>query len=134
MSAPHVPLRPCGVCRQPYPDGDCPRHPRRGGYRPNRPSIVNGAYRGPWPRIRATALLACRGVCVYCATEPATTGDHVVPTSRGGRTELRNVVGACSPCNTSKGARTLAEWVRSGTSPVKALAVMAERIRQELPV
>jgi 5-methylcytosine-specific restriction endonuclease McrA len=34
------------------------------------------------------------------------TRDHVVPLSRGGRDEWRNVVTACEPCNNSKADRT----------------------------
>jgi 5-methylcytosine-specific restriction endonuclease McrA len=130
----HVPLRPCGVCSTPVPAGDCPKHPKRGGYRPDRASIVSGAYRGAWPAVRAAALAACGFRCVYCATATATTGDHVVPTSKGGRTEIANAVGACRTCNTSKGNRTLREWVASGRAPLVALQLLAARIRADLPV
>lgn len=132
----HVPLRPCGVCSQPCPGGNCPKpgHEKKGGYRPDRASIINGTYRGDWPKVRAAALLACGFRCVYCGTATATTGDHVVPTSKGGRTELANTVGACRDCNTSKGNRTLREWIASGRAPLVALQLLAARIRAELPV
>jgi len=52
--------------------------------------------------------------CLYCGRTEAEvrraglrlTRDHVVPISRGGRDEWRNVVTACEPCNNSKADRT----------------------------
>lgn len=46
--------------------------------------------------------------CAYCGG-PATTVDHVIPSSRGGRDDFRNCVAACSACNLRKGDRLLAE-------------------------
>lgn len=50
--------------------------------------------------------------CQYCGTRPPLselTCDHVVPRSRGGRTEWSNIVTCCIPCNRRKGGRTPAE-------------------------
>lgn len=52
--------------------------------------------------------------CLYCGRSDAEvrragsrlTRDHVVPLSRGGRDEWRNVATACEPCNNSKADRT----------------------------
>ena len=44
-------------------------------------------------------------VCCYCGA-PATTVDHVVPLSRGGRNDWLNTVAACRPCNNRKGDRS----------------------------
>lgn len=41
---------------------------------------------------------------------PAAHGDHWFPHSKGGRTNMRNLVAACAPCNTGKGARTPTAW------------------------
>src|SRR5690242_14551418 len=42
--------------------------------------------------------------CQYCGTtEKPLTIDHVVPQSRGGKTEWTNVVAACESCNRKKG-------------------------------
>jgi 5-methylcytosine-specific restriction endonuclease McrA len=46
--------------------------------------------------------------CGYCAG-PATTVDHVLPRSRGGRNTWANTVAACGGCNQRKGDRTPAE-------------------------
>jgi 5-methylcytosine-specific restriction endonuclease McrA len=53
--------------------------------------------------------------CVYCGlvydTE-ALTVDHVQPKVRGGDDSSGNVVTACSACNTRKGHRRIAEFLR----------------------
>jgi hypothetical protein len=46
--------------------------------------------------------------CGYCSG-PATTVDHIQPTSRGGRNTWTNTVAACDGCNQRKGDRTPAE-------------------------
>lgn len=54
--------------------------------------------------------------CVYCGqvceTE-ALTIDHVQPRVRGGDDSGGNVVTACSACNTRKGHRRIAEFLRA---------------------
>lgn len=46
--------------------------------------------------------------CAYCRRH-ASTIDHVVPKSRGGKHEWTNVVAACEDCNHAKADRTPAE-------------------------
>ena len=46
--------------------------------------------------------------CGYCGRE-ATTIDHILPRSRGGRNTWKNTVAACTACNQRKGDRTPAE-------------------------
>lgn len=49
--------------------------------------------------------------CAYCGVRDVPLGcDHVIPESRGGPTELDNLVPACRPCNSSKGTKTPEEW------------------------
>jgi len=61
--------------------------------------------------------------CQYCGLRlPAgeLTCDHVVPRSRGGRTEWSNIVTCCVPCNRRKGGRTPSEaGVRLIRSPAQ---------------
>jgi len=52
------------------------------------------------------------GLCAYCPA-PATTWDHIVPVSQGGRTIPGNIVPACSSCNSRKGARDVYEFIES---------------------
>lgn len=58
--------------------------------------------------------------CQYCGKGlPASqlTYDHLMPRSRGGRTEWTNIVTACLPCNSTKANRTPEE---AGMFPLKA--------------
>ena len=50
-----------------------------------------------------------RQLCCYCGSQKRPeqlTRDHIVPLSRGGRDDWKNVVTACKPCNQRKGAQT----------------------------
>ncbi|MCW3839209.1 HNH endonuclease [Micromonospora yasonensis] len=46
--------------------------------------------------------------CAYCDA-PASTVDHILPRSRGGRNTWKNTTAACYDCNQRKGDRTPAE-------------------------
>lgn len=49
--------------------------------------------------------------CTYCGSvEGPFHLDHVHPVSRGGGSDFDNLTVACSPCNLSKGAKTVREW------------------------
>ena len=55
---------------------------------------------------RFNLFLRDRWVCQYCGNEFKThdlTFDHVIPRSKGGRTNWENIVAACQCCNTRKG-------------------------------
>jgi 5-methylcytosine-specific restriction endonuclease McrA len=48
--------------------------------------------------------------CAYCGTQKLRlTIDHIIPRSRGGRSNFDNCVAACKPCNIRKGDRTPSE-------------------------
>lgn len=53
-------------------------------------------------------LIRDRFICQYCGGH-ATTVDHVMPRSRGGKDSWDNSAAACSRCNNSKDNRTPAE-------------------------
>jgi 5-methylcytosine-specific restriction endonuclease McrA len=57
---------------------------------------------------RSGVLLRDGRRCGYCAGH-ATTVDHVLPRSRGGRNTWHNTIAACEGCNQRKGDRTPAE-------------------------
>jgi len=62
-----------------------------------------------FPLTRRTVLARDHYTCQYCGAQPVKsqlTVDHVVPRSRGGETDWKNVVTACVPCNQRKGQRT----------------------------
>lgn len=53
-----------------------------------------------------------RNLCMYCGgkfSDSELTRDHVIPKSRGGTDEWRNVTAACRRCNIHKGDRLLHE-------------------------
>jgi 5-methylcytosine-specific restriction endonuclease McrA len=60
----------------------------------------------PWSRRGVMARDRYR--CGYC-DGPASTIDHILPRSRGGRNTWRNTVAACGGCNQRKGDRTPVE-------------------------
>jgi len=47
--------------------------------------------------------------CAYCGI-PSKHIDHVIPISKGGSHSIGNLVGACAPCNLSKGSKLITEW------------------------
>ncbi len=60
-----------------------------------------------WKRKRSS------GICHYCRGHfppRELTMDHVIPLSRGGRTERINVVPCCKKCNSLKKQMLPAEW------------------------
>ncbi|MEO7705506.1 MAG: HNH endonuclease [Thermoflexales bacterium] len=62
----------------------------------------------PMPLSRRAVLLRDGFTCQYCGLQPgkeALTIDHILPRSRGGRTDWENVTTACGACNRKKGNR-----------------------------
>jgi 5-methylcytosine-specific restriction endonuclease McrA len=72
---------------------------------------VKVPFRRSIPLSRRALLARDDHVCAYCGGR-ATTMDHVLPRSRGGRHAWENLVAACSPCNGAKDDRTPEEWGR----------------------
>jgi 5-methylcytosine-specific restriction endonuclease McrA len=70
--------------------------------------FVKIPYRGPVPLTRRAVFVRDGGRCVYCGGT-ATSIDHVVPRSRGGRHAWDNVVSACRRCNHIKADRAVSE-------------------------
>jgi 5-methylcytosine-specific restriction endonuclease McrA len=70
--------------------------------------------------------------CQYCGqrfSSEELTYDHVIPRSRGGKTEWENIVTCCVDCNRRKGGRTPAEaGMKLIRKPVKPTWVPALRI------
>lgn len=64
---------------------------------------------------RIGAYYRDNGKCQYCNIHVSKNKfeiDHIVPESKGGKTNFLNCVTACHKCNHSKGDRTLEEWGR----------------------
>lgn len=84
-------------------------------YRSERRQHAHARARGvaPLPPDGIDALTeAFGGLCAYCPAS-ATTWDHLVPVSAGGRTIPGNIVPACVSCNSRKRSRDLNEFIES---------------------
>lgn len=92
------------------------------------------------PLSRRTIMARDQYTCQYCGATPLRaelTLDHVLPRSRGGRTEWENVVVACRVCNQKKGNRTPKEaqmiLARQPRRPrYIALALLGENNQREV--
>ncbi len=56
---------------------------------------------------RFNVFLRDKFSCQYCGSHKELTFDHLLPRSKGGKTDWVNVVTACSCCNVKKGGRLL---------------------------
>ncbi len=56
---------------------------------------------------RFNVFLRDKFSCQYCGSKHELTFDHLLPRSKGGKTDWDNVVTACSACNVKKGGRLL---------------------------
>lgn len=66
---------------------------------------------GEWKRVRLVVFQRDDFTCRYCGRRGGDLEcDHVVPVSRGGDSDVDNLVTSCGDCNRSKGAKLLAEW------------------------
>ena len=61
----------------------------------------------PWDCYRGDVYRRDGASCVYCGAGADLTIDHIIPQSAGGDHDPGNLVTACRPCNSSKGARRL---------------------------
>lgn len=66
-----------------------------------------------WAELRAIVFARDDYTCTYCKVRGGRLEcDHVHPLSRGGSNELDNLTTACQPCNRSKHAKLLGEWLQ----------------------
>ena len=62
------------------------------------------------------AMLHFGGACAYCgkpegrAKKDKLDRDHLIPLSKGGKTERRNIIPACHKCNRGRGNKDWREW------------------------
>ena len=54
---------------------------------------------------RFNVFLRDKFTCQYCGSKNELTFDHLLPRSKGGKTDWNNVVTACTCCNVKKGGR-----------------------------
>jgi hypothetical protein len=79
-----------------------------------------------WKKIRAQ-VLRDEPVCHWCKRRPATEADHLVELDRGGEPyERSNLVGACKPCNASRGSTYQAKTMAAKRQRLGALYSVTE--------
>jgi len=105
---------------EPVVGSDVVRHVKSGaGANYGIPSIIRLLVVIPWKAhmgrlkfSRKNVLIRDDSTCQYCGIKvgkSASTIDHVIPRSRGGKTDYSNCVTCCKTCNNMKGNKTPAE-------------------------
>lgn len=72
--------------------------------------LIRSVYKSRVPFSKRNILIRDGSRCVYCGERSGKmTIDHIIPLSRGGRSDFENCVTACRRCNQRKGNRTPSE-------------------------
>jgi len=71
--------------------------------------VIRMIYRNRVPYSKRNIMVRDGHKCMYCGTDKNLTIDHMLPSSRGGKTTFENCVTACQPCNNKKGNKTPSE-------------------------
>lgn len=108
---PMLPKRPCPVAGCPVL-GPCAVHRRKNFtpaekprlYDDRRGSSAQRGYGYAWQKFRKD-FIARHPICCRCQMRPTTDVDHIVPRSRGGSDDERNLQPLCGACHKSKTAR-----------------------------
>jgi 5-methylcytosine-specific restriction endonuclease McrA len=69
--------------------------------------LVRTLYRTRVPWSKRNVIIRDKFTCAYCGThQKKLTIDHIIPSSRGGKSTFENCVAACKKCNSKKGNKT----------------------------
>jgi 5-methylcytosine-specific restriction endonuclease McrA len=68
--------------------------------------FIRTIYRNRVPFTKKNIMVRDKYECAYCGSRRELTIDHIIPSSRGGKTNFENCITACRPCNNAKGNRT----------------------------
>jgi 5-methylcytosine-specific restriction endonuclease McrA len=71
--------------------------------------IIRTIYRTKVPFSKRNVMTRDDFICQYCGSREELTVDHIIPVSRGGKTEFENCVTACKICNARKGNKLPSE-------------------------
>ena len=79
--------------------------------------MIGSRYKGihkthtePTRALKKSVIKEANGICYYCGEPNATTVDHKVPRTWGGKNDRSNLVAACLGCNQGKGDQTASEY------------------------
>jgi len=76
---------------------------------------------------RKAALKRDRHTCLWCG-RPATTVDHIIPSSKGGSDLPANLLASCSECNTRRGNRSAFSYLKENTQSIPNIPKLYWRI------
>jgi 5-methylcytosine-specific restriction endonuclease McrA len=69
--------------------------------------LIRCVYKNKVPFSKRNVLVRDGFVCMYCGSEERRlTIDHIIPKSKGGKSNFENCVASCKPCNNKKNDRT----------------------------
>lgn len=71
--------------------------------------VIRMIYKNRVPFSKRNVIVRDRYTCVYCRSQRDLTIDHIIPTSRGGKSTFENCTTSCRACNNKKGNRTPSE-------------------------
>lgn len=72
--------------------------------------LIRTIYRSSVSFTKRNVFVRDRFQCAYCGTRKDRLSiDHIIPKSKGGKTNFENCVAACKACNLRKGGRTPSE-------------------------
>jgi len=93
--------------------------------------IVRMIYKNKVPFSKRNIIVRDGFRCVYCNGIRKLTIDHIIPTSRGGKSSFENCTTACRKCNSTKGNRTPSEAKIYMTKPAYAPTI-SEFLRMKM--
>lgn len=86
---------------------------RPGGYFGAPPAYTLRPGGPEWVAVRMRIFSRDNFTCTYCGADQVELEcDHITPVSRGGKHDDNNLTTACKPCNRSKAAKLVSEWMQ----------------------
>jgi len=71
--------------------------------------IIRLIYKNKVPFSKRNIMVRDDYKCMYCGAISNLTIDHIIPISRGGKSNFENCTTSCQPCNNKKGKHTPSE-------------------------
>ena len=71
--------------------------------------LIRRIYKNRVPFSKRNVFVRDNFTCQYCGSRTELTIDHVIPVSKGGKSDFENCTTSCRPCNNIKNDRSLHE-------------------------